>query len=181
MSLLQAEGDAGFYELVHRILIGSGKEMLQERRIRPRMEFDTYQRIAPCRGSPPREEDFVPVRCFDLNRGGLAFFLDQPPDFQRLVVELACTQKRIRLTAEVVHFMPVLVFPNGDIVPEEAREIFDDKASPEWALSERKILVGCRFLSRWKPCDPSGDTSPPTGDGKASGSSGAPGFHTGTG
>jgi hypothetical protein len=161
MPTFEAQSDAGFYELVHRILLRSDARTLQERRIRPRMEFNTEQRIAPWVGKPPRESDFITVRCFDLNKGGIAFFLDEPPPFSKLVVELKCPQNRIYVLAEVAHHAPVLLFPNGDIVLQEAGDIFEEDL-PDLGQPVPKILVGCRFLSRWTPCEGPGASEKPS-------------------
>jgi len=161
MPTFEAQSDAGFYELVHRILMRSDACSLQERRIRPRMEFDTEQRIAPWGDRPPSESDFITVRCFDLNKGGIAFFLDEPPPFRKLVVELKCPQNRIYVLAEVAHHAPVLLYPNGDIVLQEAEDIFEEEELPDMGQPVPKILVGCRFLSRWTPCNSPEASKPP--------------------
>lgn len=153
MPSFEAQSDAGFYELVHRILMRSESNPLRERRIRPRIEFKSSQRIAPWHDRPPGEQDFFPVHCFDLNKGGIAFFLDDPPTFKKLLVELACPQKKIYIIAEVAHHAPVLLYPNGDIILEESEEVFADEDLPDLGQPVHKILVGCRFLSRWPPCD----------------------------
>ncbi|MEJ5342644.1 MAG: hypothetical protein WHT09_13860 [Thermogutta sp.] len=168
MPTFEAQSDAGFYELVNRILMRSDARSLQERRIRPRMEFDTEQRIAPWVDKSPSEGDFITVRCFDLNKGGIAFFLDEPPPFRKLVVELKCPQKRIYVLAEVAHYAPVLLYPNGDIVLQEAEDVFEEEDLPDLGQPVPKILVGCRFLSRWTPCEGSGTS----GTSRAASSSG---------
>jgi hypothetical protein len=144
--------DVGFYELVNQILSSSQRSPLRERRIRPRLPFDTKQRIAPWGDHEPTTEDFVSVRCFDLNKNGIAFFLDEPPAFRRLIVELSCPQRKLYLASEVAHWAYVYFYPSGDIVPEEALDELEDQEKTDLGEPQRLVLVGCRFITRWSPC-----------------------------
>lgn len=144
--------DVGFYELVNQILSSSQRSPLRERRIRPRLPFDTTQRIAPWGDREPTPEDFVSVRCFDLNKNGIAFFLEEPPSFRRLIVELRCPQRKLYLASEVAHWSYVYCYPSGDVVPEEALDELGDDEKLDLGTPQRLVLVGCRFTSRWDPC-----------------------------
>ncbi|HOA51086.1 MAG TPA: hypothetical protein PKI05_02445 [Thermogutta sp.] len=144
--------DPGFYELVHQILSNSQRRVLRERRIRPRFSFDVKQRIAPWTNSRPEEKDFIPVRCFDLNTNGVAFFLEEPPSFRRLIVELSCPQRKVYLESEVAHWEYVYLYPCGDIVPEEVVNELDEEERRDLGEAQRLVLVGCRFLARSKLC-----------------------------
>ncbi|MGQ9505158.1 MAG: hypothetical protein ACUVQG_12605 [Thermogutta sp.] len=144
--------DVGFYELVNQILSNSQRRILRERRIRPRMPFDTKQRIAPWIDREPTEEDFISVRCFDLNKNGIAFFLENPPAFKHLIVELSCPQRKLYLDSEVAHWAYVYLYPSGDIVPEEVVNELDEEDTIDLGEPQRIVLVGCRFKTRWDPC-----------------------------
>ncbi|GAB4133780.1 MAG: hypothetical protein Kow0040_16580 [Thermogutta sp.] len=163
MPTVEAAGDAGFYELIHRIVRQSHGGLLENRRIRRRISFEMTQRIAPVVDEATcRIGDFISVPCYDLNGGGIAFFLPDPPQFQRLIVELCCPRKKIYLLAEVVHAVAVYVYPNGDITPEEM-DIGDEgglQQLPQQA--ERRILVGCRFLGRWSEHERAADAGAET-------------------
>lgn len=144
--------DVGFYELVNQILSNSERRILRERRIRPRMPFDTRQRIAPWIDRQPTKEDFISVRCFDLNKSGIAFFLKEPPTFKHLVVELRCPQRTLYLESEVAHWAYVYLYPSGDIVPEEVIDELENDNEVGLGEPQRMVLVGCRFKTRWEPC-----------------------------
>jgi len=152
MSGLDPFSDVGFYERVNQILANSQRSPLRERRIRPRLPFDTRQRIAPWVDKRPGDQDFISVRCFDLNKGGIAFFLDEPPSFRRLIVELSCPQRKVCLESEVAHWAYVYLYPTGDIVPEEVLNELGQEEKLDLAEPQRLVLVGCRFKSRFDPC-----------------------------
>jgi len=146
--------DAGFYELVHQILSNSQRSPLRERRIRPRLPFDTWQRIAPWVDKRPGDQDFISVRCFDLNKNGIAFFVEEPPGFRRLIVELSCPQRKVYLEAEVAHWAYVYLYPSGDVVPEEVLSELAEEERLDLGEPQRLVLVGCRFKSRFDSCQP---------------------------
>ncbi len=151
MPTVEAAGDAGFYELIHRMVRHSHGTLLENRRVRRRIQYEMTQRIAPVEDEAAhRLGDFVPVRCYDLNGGGIAFLLPEQPRFQRLVVELSCPRKKVFLLAEVAHTAAVYVYSNGDIMPEEMDTGDEDESPCDPDQVERRVLVGCRFLSRWE-------------------------------
>ena len=75
-------------------------------------------------GRLPAAEDFFSVQCRDLSSGGVSFYLDAAPQFDRLVVALGVPPDLRYLSARVVHVQEVHLngFP--------------------------KHLVGCRFDQR---------------------------------
>lgn len=151
MPTVEAAGDAGFYELIHRVVRQSHGTLLENRRVRRRIPFEMRQRIAPVEDETThRLGDFVSVPCYDLNGGGLAFFLPDQPQFRRLIVELSCPRKKVYLLAEVAHTVAVYVYPNGDVMPEEMDIGDEGESGQALDAAERRVLVGCRFLRRWE-------------------------------
>ena len=72
----------------------------------------------------PLRQGFFEVTCYDICRGGLSFYLDSPPDFDRLVVELGSSRNATHLRAAVVHSRKIEY--NGQM----------------------KYVVGCKFIGR---------------------------------
>jgi len=62
------------------------------RRSWERMPYPTLQPLGPY-GSwgLPKKEMFFDVRCHDISRGGISFFLPEPPEFQLAVMALGRT------------------------------------------------------------------------------------------
>ncbi len=151
MPTVEAAGDAGFYELIHRVVQRCHADLLENRRVRRRIQYEMPQRIAPLEGTGATGPAvFFPVRCYDLNGGGIAFFLPEPPRFQWLIVELSCPRKKLYLLAEVAHTIPVHIFTDGSVVPEEMDNDFDAGPGEKPEPVERQILVGCRFRGRYE-------------------------------
>jgi PAS domain S-box-containing protein len=97
----------------------------KDQRASPRLGYGVRQQIAPViGGAPPQKRDFRYVRCKDISRGGISFYLQQPPDYEDLVVALGAPPQLNYLTARVVR------------VAEEAGE------------SGSVCVVGCRFTGR---------------------------------
>ncbi|NMC21168.1 MAG: hypothetical protein GYA33_12210 [Thermogutta sp.] len=164
MPTVEAAGDAGFYELIHRIARQSQGTLLENRRAQRRIPFKTTQRIASIEDDAThRLGDFISVQCYDLNGGGIAFLLPDHPPFQRLIVELSCPLKKVFLLAEVAHTVAVYVYSNGDIMPEEMDIGDADQPLHASEQAERRVLVGCRFLSRWDGAKPPTNASGETG------------------
>lgn len=99
--------------------------------------------IAPTHryGEIPSLASFFPVRCKDLSRGGVSFFLPADPDFATLIVQLGNQRSNLYMEAEVVHF-------------SSANEI---PAQPAWDIYGRQyesrfgriaVQVGCQFVKR---------------------------------
>lgn len=79
-----------------------------DNRTSPRREYPYRQQIAPMHsGLIPSPDKFFTVRCKDLSSGGVAIYLQQPPDFQNLVVSLGMPPSVRHFTAEVMHVAEV--------------------------------------------------------------------------
>ena len=90
-----------------------------------RHEFDCVQKIAPMvGGSLPESEQFFAVRCVEISAGGIAFILDESPDFRYVVVSLDTGVSRGHFTALVVRTTP---FEEGGVT---------------------RYRVGCKFIGR---------------------------------
>lgn len=74
-----------------------------------RQPFKEKQYIAPYTGQGPLPEadDFRAVHCHDLSAGGLSFFSDEPPDFQRFVVRLGTVCEQYYVVARVANVVDV--------------------------------------------------------------------------
>ncbi len=96
-----------------------------EMRSSPRRTYQYRQLIAPLIGDrlPPRNR-FFEVVCEDISAGGIAFYLDTPPDFKRVVVGLGQA--------------PQLTFFTANIARVTEKEVD----------GRRQFLVGCRFTGR---------------------------------
>jgi len=90
-----------------------------------RCAFGYRQRIAPMFGRGlPSEEKFFEVVCKDISASGIAFFMDRPPDFDTLAVELGCPPNQSYFFAHVVRVTKV------------------DRGG------QKRYLVGCRFTGK---------------------------------
>jgi len=97
----------------------------REQRSSPRRTFQYRQAIAPMYGDAlPSRKKFFTVVCDDISAGGLSFYLENPPEFEKLVVALGQPPAVSFFTAEVVRVMDRQL--NGQPVH----------------------LVGCRFTGR---------------------------------
>lgn len=75
----------------------------RRRRASPRYEFRCRQLIAPLLGDEmPSINEFVNVECRDISAGGMAFYLDQAPEFESLVVGLGRVPNLTYLKARIV-------------------------------------------------------------------------------
>ena len=92
-----------------------------------RRPYHCAQLIAPLRGpTPPAQGDFELVQCRDISPGGFAYFTDQRPLAERVVVALGLA--------------PFTFFVAQIVRVQEAEP-----------GSEAALLVGCRFLHRLEP------------------------------
>jgi GAF domain-containing protein len=90
-----------------------------------RYRYGYRQRIAPVLDRrPPSEKDFFEVECHDISSGGFSFFLERPPQFERLVAAIGQDRTLNHLIAKVVRVAEVR--RNGGAA----------------------YLVGCRFVKR---------------------------------
>ena len=96
-----------------------------ERRRSFRRAYRYRQAVAPMAGGVvPARREFFEVDCWDISLGGIAFFLDRPPDFQTLVVSLGRPPALNYFTAQVV------------------------RVARMEQHGRMRYLVGCRFLER---------------------------------
>jgi PAS domain S-box-containing protein len=97
----------------------------REQRASPRLGYGFRQQIAPIYGGAiPQKKDFRYVQCHDISRGGFSFYLNEPPDYEDLVIALGSPPQLNYLAARVTR------------VAEEERE------------SGTVCVVGCRFTGR---------------------------------
>jgi hypothetical protein len=91
----------------------------------PRREYHYRQSVAPIYGGCiPARKDFREIECRDISAGGIAFYMDLPPDFDSLVVALGREPDQSFFTAKVVR------------VEKTQRN------------GQGRYLLGCRFLGR---------------------------------
>jgi len=96
-----------------------------EQRSSPRQSYQYQQLIAPVYGgSIPSRKSFFEVTCEDISAGGIAFLLDQRPDFKDLVVALGQDSGVKYLSARVAR------------VVEKQRD------------GKTTYMVGCQFSGR---------------------------------
>jgi hypothetical protein len=104
------------------------------------------QRIAPgyCWEVPPASA-WIDVPCYDLAQAGFSFFLDDKPDFERLVAMFRAGEP-IYVAARVNQCRYVLVDPWGGIIEQNTQSA---SAAATAVQTESKVLVGCSFLRRF--------------------------------
>lgn len=144
-----SEIDANFYRLIHQMLGTQREAGSRNRRCEERRPFFASQRIAKWDGSQfPDPEQFVPVQCLDLTRGGVSFLVADEPRFSTLVVEFGVPSQTLYVAAHVVRTAPVVRFPSGQVKQVNG---FDDPAARIGPNGEQGVpmyLVGCRFTRR---------------------------------
>jgi hypothetical protein len=80
-----------------------------ERRASQRFPYRVTQRFAPVRrGIQGRFREMV---CSDISRGGISFFLDSPPDFDEVAIELKTGNQKIVVLARIVGHDPIKGLP----------------------------------------------------------------------
>ncbi len=98
-----------------------------QRRKHERFGYPMIQKICVCQGEPvsgsPR---FFPVKCKDLSRGGVSFYLDCEPSFSQFIMMISNGDRTEYVAGEVVHVQRL---------PPDAPEPY---------------LVGCRFVKKVK-------------------------------
>jgi hypothetical protein len=149
MALIQNEIDAGFYNLIHRLVASSERPAACERRDRLRHAFRWRQRVAALsKPGVPDESEFIDVQCCDLSRQGFSFLFPGPPDFHMLVASFGRPPEVIYVSAEVVRTTSVLAHTSGDIEPCAAADAEPRPAESDDERPAPMVLVGCRFLQR---------------------------------
>ena len=154
MSLTANEADARFYHMIHELI---DSQLKTNRRSQQRDAFVSTQLIAPLYGkSMPHPKDFFEVRCNDLNGNGFSFFLDNAPDFHKLVIAFESPAKTVWVHAEVRHHREVLFYPSSgqiESLDECVRYVEHLEAQAAPHTHEAGIpmtLVGCRFTGRFE-------------------------------
>ena len=152
MGSVGQDADASFFTLMHHFLAASNKgeaishtPPVVDQRTAPRSPYRLTQRIARgyCWEVPP-EDVWSDVLCHDLTQGGVSFFLDSQPAFERLVVMFRAAQP-IYIAAKVTHWRPVFVDAQGEVI--EVHTVPNCSVPPD--DTEGKVLVGCQFLRRF--------------------------------
>jgi hypothetical protein len=148
MAALGYEPDVIFYNLIHQ-LVGGPQKGDADRRQGLRHACLATQWIAPgyC-GEVPPEAAFIEVRCQDLTGSGFSFFLDEPPDFSRLVAAFGRPPSLVHVAAEVLHWSEVIVYPSGLVEPRGDRAGHVRHQSADGQAGRPMVLVGCRFVAK---------------------------------
>ena len=98
----------------------------RERRTAERWPFEVVQSIgAYGHWGLPKRSMFVEVRCHDISRGGISFFLRRPPKFRFAVIEIGKPHQVTHLLIQVLHYSRF-----GDPTDQE------------------QYIVGCSFVQR---------------------------------
>jgi hypothetical protein len=142
------DADAAFFNLMHHFLAASEKcdYVPGRRESGDRRSFRLTQRIAPgyCWEVPP-ESAWIDVPCYDLAKAGFSFFLDDKPNFERLVAMFRAGAP-IYVAAGVNHWRHVLVDEWGGIIDPSGQTAGGVATARR---TEPKVLVGCSFLRRF--------------------------------
>ncbi len=117
MPSLEAEIDAHFYELIHKLVTTDSSEDQPERRGHPRETFSAIHKVAPYDGKRiPQPSDFVDVRCHDLARGGFSYLSAIRPTSTSLIIAFGVPPDITSVEARVVHMSDVLQFPSTGLL-----------------------------------------------------------------
>jgi hypothetical protein len=144
-----SEIDANFYRLIHQMLGTQRHEDRFDRRSEKRHAFTTAQRVARWDGSRfPEADQFVPIQCRDLTRGGFSFLAASEPRFSTLVVEFGIPPHVLYIAAQIVRSVPVIYFPSGEVRRRSGPGGPSAMAGPDGEPGAPMFLVGCRFTRR---------------------------------
>ncbi len=92
----------------------------------PQRTFPYRQRVAKFEpGRAPETLDFTEVQFEDISAGGVSFFLNSRPEFEKVVLALGA--------APNLHYIAAQITSVGDLSRDGAR----------------LFKIGCRFLDRW--------------------------------
>jgi hypothetical protein len=132
--------DIDVFNLIHHLRSAGSNDGPRERREAARRQFSQTQWIAPgFVWEVPPDSAFIEVRCHDLTQNGLAFFLPEPPNFDRLVVILR-SPTVIYVAARIRNWRRVWVDASGTLTCQ--------KGPAATGQGESKVLAGCRFIRR---------------------------------
>ncbi len=152
MPSVEAEIDAHFYELIHKLVTTDLSEDEPERRNHPRETFSAIHKVAPYDGKRlPQPSDFADIRCHDLARGGLSYLSANRPASTDLIVAFGVPPDITCVEARVVHMSDVLQFPSTGVLekidnPNEPIQY----RGPNGELGVPLVLVSCQFVRRLK-------------------------------
>ena len=110
------------------------RETAKRRRKHDRFTYPVLQMICPC-GSDviPRPARFFPVKCKDLSRSGISFYLDWEPSFQRFILMIGTGDHHDYVAGEVVYVQAIAADAPG------------------------RYLVGCRLIKKLKSAAQAGE------------------------
>ena len=155
MPSFEAEIDAHFYELIHKLVNSEPAEDPADRRVHPRKPFSSIQRVASYDGvTLPEPPDFIDVSCHDLARGGFSYLSPIRPTSTNLIAAFGIPPGITCVEARVVRASEVLQYPSTGLL-----ERIDDSdgsveyRGPNGEIGVPLVMVGCQFVRRLKPED----------------------------
>jgi len=147
MPWIEAEIDAHFYRLIHK-LVNSAEDL----RAHPRDPLPSIHKVAPYDGSNlPQPPDFVDVCCHDLSRGGFSYLSPIRPTSTNLIVAFGILPDITCMEARIVNTVDVLQHPSTGLL----EKIGDphtpiQSQQPGGETGVPLILVNCQFVRRLK-------------------------------
>jgi hypothetical protein len=160
MPSFEAEIDAHFYELIHRLLhcdqTDEGPVDLDrplkgfERRVHIRKPFASTHKIASYDGlTLPQAADFTDIQCHDLARGGFSYLSALRPESNSIIAAFGIPPHVTCTEAQVVRVTEVLRFPSTGLL-ERIDDTNDpvDYRGPNGEIGIPLILLGCQFVRR---------------------------------
>lgn len=152
MPSIDAEIDANFYELIHKLMRSDSDEGQPNRRCHPRESFSSLHKVAPYDGvNLPQPADFIGVCCHDLARGGFSYLSAIRPTSTHLIVAFGIPPDITCMEAQVVRSSDVLQYASTGLLEESG----DPKDSvqyegPNGEIGVPQFLVSCQFVRRLK-------------------------------
>jgi hypothetical protein len=150
MPSIEAEIDAQFYELIHRLVNTDPAEDQPDRRGYAREQFSSIHKVAPYDGAKlPQPADFIDIRCHDLARGGFSYLTPIRPSSTNLIAAFGIPPEITCMEARVVRAADVLQFPSSGLLeqvgnPDEPIQY----RGPNGEIGVPLVLVSCRFVRR---------------------------------
>jgi hypothetical protein len=149
---LEDQRTANFYSLVHQLVETAPRKQAPQRRRQKRHAFSALCQIAPLQGSEmPGEDEFMAVRCRDLNQNGFSFLLPKQPTFTSLLAALGEPPAQIFMAADISQCHEVWIWPWGDIEPVPPSMTDGPPPQRRGVEPERAFHVGCQFVRRLSP------------------------------
>ena len=150
MPSIEAEIDAHFYQLIHKMVNLELAEDHPDRRAHPRSPFSSIHKVAPYDGSNlPQPTDFIDICCHDLARGGFSYLTPIRPTSTNLIAafgippDITCMEARIVRAADVLQYpstglLEKIGDPNGPI----------EYRGPNGEMGVPLVFVSCEFVRR---------------------------------